>query len=60
MRRLYDKGQRIVHVVHDEVLVNGGDPELVSREMVAAAEEFLTSVPVKAEAVRGDSWACKA
>jgi DNA polymerase-1 len=59
---LADTDAQIVHSIHDEVVVECA-PEIaqetariVSRAMVAAGAEYLTRVPVIADAKVADAW----
>ena len=53
---------KIVNCVHDEIVVEcaAGQAEecapIVERDMVAAAREFIRSVPVTVDTVIGDAW----
>jgi len=53
---------RIVNCVHDEIVVEVAAPEaeacraIVEREMVAAAREFISSVPAVVDSVIADAW----
>ncbi len=53
---------RIVNCVHDEIVVEVAEGEAeecaraVEREMVAAAREFIRSVPVSVDATIGEAW----
>ena len=56
---------RIIGTVHDEIILECPEPnavkaaEILSAVMVGAGKEFLTRVPVEAEASIGQSWADK-
>ena len=66
LTRLYDAIKpfeaRIVNCIHDEIVVETpGDraaecAQTVEREMVAAAREFISSVPVTVDVSIGDAW----
>jgi DNA polymerase-1 len=53
---------RIVNCIHDEIVVEVAEADaascagVVEREMVAAAREFIRSVPVTVDVVVGDAW----
>ncbi len=53
---------RIVNCIHDEIVVEVAEVEaklcasIVEREMVAAAREFIRSVPVTVDIVLGEAW----
>jgi len=53
---------RIVNCVHDEIIVETAEAQaeecsaIVDREMVAAAREFIRSVPVTVDITIGDAW----
>jgi DNA polymerase I-like protein with 3'-5' exonuclease and polymerase domains len=53
---------RIVNCVHDEIVVEVAESEAeecaraVEREMVAAARQFIRSIPVSVDATIGDAW----
>jgi DNA polymerase-1 len=53
---------RIVNCIHDEIVVEVAEgladecAAIVDREMVAAAREFIRSVPVSVDTVVADSW----
>jgi DNA polymerase I-like protein with 3'-5' exonuclease and polymerase domains len=56
----------IVNIVHDEIMVEARDDEnletiraLVEKNMIAAAEEFVTTVPIKVDAKIVNNWADK-
>lgn len=65
--RKYGTGARMVHIVHDEIVVETDeDPDLcreVKREleegMVEGMSQFLTKVPVAVDGSVGDSWGAK-
>ncbi|MEK6300187.1 MAG: DNA polymerase [Acidobacteriota bacterium] len=52
----------IVNCIHDEIVVEVAEAEanpcaaVVERDMVAAAREFIRSVPVTVDVVVGDAW----
>jgi DNA polymerase I-like protein with 3'-5' exonuclease and polymerase domains len=53
---------RIVNCIHDEIVVEVAVPQaeecaaILDREMVAAAREFIRSVPVTVDIAIGDAW----
>ena len=53
---------RIVNCVHDEIVIEVAESQaaevatLLDHKMVAAAREFIRSVPVTVDAVVGDAW----
>jgi DNA polymerase I-like protein with 3'-5' exonuclease and polymerase domains len=53
---------KIVNCIHDEIVVEAASAQadecakIMEAEMVAAAREFIRSVPVTVETVIGDSW----
>ena len=53
---------RIVNCIHDEIVVEVAEADagrcaaVVEREMVAAAREFIRSVPVTVDVVVGNAW----
>ena len=53
---------RIVNCIHDEIVVEAGEAQaeeaaaILDREMVAAAREFIRSVPVTVDVVIADAW----
>lgn len=62
--KLLDGGYdaKIVNVIHDELLVEVREDQadavaqIVSHEMIAAAEELIDKVPIEAEPVIADRW----
>ena len=59
---LSDTSARVVNIIHDEVVVEvdadeaEGIAEKVERAMVAAAQEYVKTVPVKVETEIADEW----
>ena len=53
---------RIVNCIHDEIVIEVAGAQadecaaIVDREMIAAAREFIRSVPVTVDIVVGDAW----
>jgi DNA polymerase I-like protein with 3'-5' exonuclease and polymerase domains len=53
---------RIVNCIHDEIVIEVAGPEadecaaIMDREMIAAAREFIRSVPVTVDIVVGEAW----
>jgi DNA polymerase-1 len=53
---------RIVNCIHDEIVIEAAEADaeecaaIVDREMVAAAREFIRSVPVTVDIAIGDAW----
>lgn len=53
---------RIVNCVHDEIVIEVAEAQadecaaILDREMVAAAREFISSVPVTVDIAIGDAW----
>jgi len=59
---LSDTSARVVNIIHDEVVVEAdadeaeGIAKKVERAMVAAAQEYVKTVPVKVETEIADEW----
>lgn len=59
---LLNRDAQIINSIHDEIVVECAEAiadetaQIVSQSMVAAAKEFLPTVPVIAEAVVADAW----
>jgi DNA polymerase I-like protein with 3'-5' exonuclease and polymerase domains len=59
---LNDTSARVVNIIHDEVVVEAdadeaeGIAKKVERAMVAAAQEYVKTVPVKVETEIADEW----
>jgi DNA polymerase I-like protein with 3'-5' exonuclease and polymerase domains len=55
-------GARIVNCVHDEIVIEVAEAQaaecaaILDREMIAAAREFIRSVPVTVDIAIGDAW----
>jgi DNA polymerase I-like protein with 3'-5' exonuclease and polymerase domains len=53
---------RIVNCIHDEIVIEATESQaaevagLLERQMVAAAHEFISSVPVTVDALISDAW----
>ncbi len=53
---------RIVNCIHDEIVIEVAEAQadecaaIMDREMIAAAREFIRSVPVTVDIVVGDAW----
>jgi len=60
--KLKDTSAKIVNIIHDEIVVEVDDFEAevvaktVERQMCAAGEEYLQTVPVKVETQIADEW----
>ena len=64
-KRLERLDAELVAVIHDEVIVQTPPPfadqvrGIVERAMIDGMQTFVSSVPITAEAVVGNSWADK-
>ena len=53
---------KIVNCIHDEIVIEVDEAQaeecagILDREMVAAAREFISSVPVTVDIAIGDAW----
>jgi DNA polymerase-1 len=53
---------QIVNCVHDEIVIEAAEAQaaevaaLLEHQMIAAAREFISSVPVTVDAVISDAW----